>query len=54
MAAEMAVHGRQTMVQRHTCAPRVDELLRIWAERKSMRSAVKTETRLCDALTAAR
>ena len=32
MAQEMAAHGRQTIVQRHTCAHRVDELLHIWAE----------------------
>jgi spore maturation protein CgeB len=32
MAQEMAAHGRQTVLQRHTCAHRVDELLDIWAD----------------------
>jgi spore maturation protein CgeB len=32
MAQEMAAHGRQTILQRHTCAHRVDELLDIWAD----------------------
>jgi spore maturation protein CgeB len=32
MAQEMAAHGRQTVLQRHTCAHRVDELLGIWRE----------------------
>jgi spore maturation protein CgeB len=31
-AQEMAAHGRQTILQRHTCAHRVDELLHIWDE----------------------
>ena len=29
---EIATHGRQTIVARHTCAHRVDELLNIYAE----------------------
>jgi spore maturation protein CgeB len=32
MAQEMATHGRQTVLQRHTCAHRVDELLSIWED----------------------
>lgn len=28
----LVAHGRATIVRRHTCAHRVDELLRIWAE----------------------
>jgi spore maturation protein CgeB len=32
MAQEMAAHGRQTILRRHTCAHRVDELLGIWAD----------------------
>ena len=32
MAQAMAAQGRQTVLQRHTCAHRVDELLRIWAD----------------------
>jgi hypothetical protein len=31
-AQEMAAHGRQTILQRHTCAHRVDELLQIYEE----------------------
>jgi spore maturation protein CgeB len=31
-ARRMAAHGRQTILERHTCAHRVDELLRIVAE----------------------
>jgi spore maturation protein CgeB len=30
MADELAVHGRQTLLQRHTCAHRVDELMQIY------------------------
>jgi spore maturation protein CgeB len=32
MAHELAEHGRQTILSRHTCAHRVDELLAIYAE----------------------
>jgi spore maturation protein CgeB len=32
MAHELAEHGRQTILRRHTCAHRVDELLAIYAE----------------------
>jgi spore maturation protein CgeB len=32
MAHELARHGRQTILRRHTCAHRVDELLAIYAE----------------------
>jgi spore maturation protein CgeB len=32
MARELAGHGRQTILSRHTCAHRVDELLAIYAE----------------------
>jgi spore maturation protein CgeB len=32
MAHELAGHGRQTILRRHTCAHRVDELLAIYAE----------------------
>ena len=32
MAHELAEHGRQTILRRHTCAHRVDELLAIFAE----------------------
>jgi spore maturation protein CgeB len=32
LAREMAAQGRQTILQRHTCAHRVDELLHIWEE----------------------
>jgi spore maturation protein CgeB len=31
-AQDMAAHGRQTILQRHTCAHRVDELLQIYEE----------------------
>jgi spore maturation protein CgeB len=31
LAQALAAHGRQTIVQRHTCAHRVDALLGIWA-----------------------
>ena len=34
-AAELAEHGRNTILQRHTCAHRVDELLDILAELKN-------------------
>lgn len=30
-AAALAAHGRRTVLARHTCAHRVDDLLRIWA-----------------------
>ena len=30
MADELAAHGRQTLLQRHTCAHRVDELMQIY------------------------
>jgi len=30
MAHELSVHGRQTLLQRHTCAHRVDELMQIY------------------------
>jgi spore maturation protein CgeB len=32
MAHELAGHGLETILTRHTCAHRVDELLRIYAE----------------------
>jgi len=32
MAHELAGHGRQTILRRHTCAHRVNELLAIYAE----------------------
>jgi spore maturation protein CgeB len=32
MARDLAEHGRQTILRRHTCAHRVDELLAIYAE----------------------
>jgi spore maturation protein CgeB len=32
MAYELAVHGRQTLMQRHTCAHRVDELIQIYGD----------------------
>jgi spore maturation protein CgeB len=32
MAREMAARGRQTVLRRHTCAHRVDELLGVWAD----------------------
>jgi hypothetical protein len=32
MARQLALHGRQTVLARHTCAHRVDELLDIAAE----------------------
>ena len=54
MVEEMAVHGRQTMVQRYSCAPGVDELFCLWAELKRQGSAVKTAVLLCEALTAER
>jgi spore maturation protein CgeB len=37
MAQELAGHGRQTILRRHTCAHRVDELLAIDAELKGAR-----------------
>jgi spore maturation protein CgeB len=37
MARELAEHGRQTILSRHTCAHRVDELLAIYAELKGVR-----------------
>jgi spore maturation protein CgeB len=39
LARAMAAHGHRTVLQRHTCAHRVDELLRIWEEIKSGRAA---------------
>jgi spore maturation protein CgeB len=38
MAQELARHGRQTIVSRHTCAHRVDELLAIVAELEGQRA----------------
>jgi spore maturation protein CgeB len=35
MARELAHHGRQTILQKHTCTHRVDELLEIYAELES-------------------
>lgn len=35
-AAELARHGRETILRRHTCAHRVDELLRIYGEAQSL------------------
>jgi spore maturation protein CgeB len=32
LASAMAEHGRRTILARHTCAHRVDELLNIYAE----------------------
>jgi spore maturation protein CgeB len=32
MAHELAAHGRQTLLQRHTCAHRVDELMQIYSD----------------------
>jgi spore maturation protein CgeB len=37
MARELAGHGRQTILSRHTCAHRVDELLAIYAELEGAR-----------------
>jgi spore maturation protein CgeB len=37
MAHELAEHGRQTILRRHTCAHRVDELLAIYAELEGAR-----------------
>jgi spore maturation protein CgeB len=37
MARELAGHGRQTILSRHTCAHRVDELLAIYAELEGTR-----------------
>jgi spore maturation protein CgeB len=37
MAQELAGHGRQTILRRHTCAHRVDELLAIYAELEGTR-----------------
>jgi spore maturation protein CgeB len=37
MAHELAGHGRQTILRRHTCAHRVDELLAIYAELEGAR-----------------
>jgi spore maturation protein CgeB len=37
MAHELAEHGRQTILRRHTCAHRVDELLAIAAELDGIR-----------------
>lgn len=34
LAQRMALHGRRTVLERHTCAQRVDELLGIYAELK--------------------
>ena len=31
-AAELANHGRETILSRHTCAHRVDELMRIFQQ----------------------
>ena len=52
LAQEMAAYGRQTMVQRHTYAHRVDESLDIWAELKT--SAQASKQTCSDALTAER
>jgi hypothetical protein len=32
MAAEIAAHGRRTILARHTCAHRVDQLLAVYRE----------------------
>jgi spore maturation protein CgeB len=32
LARELAVHGRRTIIERHTCGHRVDELFRIYQE----------------------
>ncbi|HEY0730056.1 MAG TPA: glycosyltransferase, partial [Pyrinomonadaceae bacterium] len=32
LASDLATHGLNTINERHTCAPRVDELLAIYAE----------------------
>jgi spore maturation protein CgeB len=37
VATALARHGRQTVLARHTCAHRVDELLNIYAELKESR-----------------
>jgi spore maturation protein CgeB len=37
MARELAGHGRQTILSRHTCAHRVDELLAVYAELEGAR-----------------
>ncbi len=39
LAAELALHGRRTILARHTCAHRVDELLRIHAGLTAGRTA---------------
>jgi spore maturation protein CgeB len=49
-ARRLAAHGRDTVLQRHTCAHRVDELLQIYrtmrSSKTSMRAAGLTEQRL--------
>jgi spore maturation protein CgeB len=44
MARELAEHGRQTILRRHTCAHRVDELLAIYAELGGARPAAMGTT----------
>lgn len=47
MAHELAEHGRQTILRRHTCAHRVDELLAIYAELEGARAQAR-ETRCAE------
>jgi spore maturation protein CgeB len=42
LAAQLAGHGRKTILARHTCAHRVDELLAIYAELAPPRSQATT------------
>ena len=45
MAQEITAHGRQTVLQRHTCAHRVDELLDIWADLSRKHAAALSRQR---------
>ena len=49
LASAVAMHGRRTVLSRHTCAHRVDELLKIVREVEAERRAPKKPPRKMDA-----
>jgi spore maturation protein CgeB len=49
MARELAQHGRQSILSRHTCAHRVEELLAIYAELTGGGAPAAAEVRTCGA-----
>lgn len=48
MAAELADHGRETVLARHTCAHRVDELMDIYDSLAAVPSATSEELTPCE------